>query len=44
MILEISGILIEVNKKDIKNMHLSVKPPDGNVYVSAPIAMSNEAI
>lgn len=44
MILNISGILIEVNKKDIKNMHLSVKPPDGNVYVSAPITMSDEAV
>ncbi len=42
--LNISGIPIEVCKKDIKNMHLYVKPPNGNVTVSAPLAMSDEAI
>jgi hypothetical protein len=29
--LNISGIPIEVCKKDIKNMHLYVKSPNGNV-------------
>jgi len=42
--LNISGISIEVCKKDIKNMHLYVKPPDGRVTVSAPISMSDVAI
>lgn len=42
--LNISGIQIEVCKKNIKNMHLYVKPPNGNVMVSAPISMSDEAI
>lgn len=42
--LMISGIPIEVSKKNIKNMHLYVKPPNGNVMVSAPISMSDEAI
>ena len=42
--LNISGIPIEVCKKDIKNMHLYVKPPNGNVTVSAPLTMSDEAI
>jgi len=40
----ISGIPIEVCKKNIKNMHLYVKPPNGNVMVSAPLSMSDEAI
>lgn len=44
MLLNISGIPIEVYKKDIKNMHLYVKPPNGNVTVSAPLTMSDEAI
>ena len=44
MILNISGIPVEVCKKSIKNMHLYVKPPNGNVTVSAPLTMSNEAI
>jgi predicted metal-dependent hydrolase len=42
--LNISGIPIEVCKKNIKNMHLYVKPPNGNVMVSAPLTMSDEAI
>ncbi|MDR1510204.1 MAG: M48 family metallopeptidase [Synergistaceae bacterium] len=42
--LNISGIQIEVCKKDIKNMHLYVKPPNGNVTVSTPLSMSDEAI
>lgn len=42
--LNISGIPIEVCKKGIKNMHLYVKPPNGNVVVSAPLSMSDEAI
>jgi predicted metal-dependent hydrolase len=44
MALTISGIRVDVCKKDIKNMHLYVKPPDGKVMVSAPLSMSNEAI
>ena len=42
--LTISGIPIEICKKNIKNMHLYVKPPNGKVTVSAPVSMSDEAI
>lgn len=42
--LNISGIPVEVYKKNIKNMHLYVKPPHGTVSVSAPLTMSDEAI
>lgn len=42
--LNISGIPIEVRKKKIKNMHLYVKPPNGDVTVSAPLSMRDEAI
>ena len=44
MTLNISGIPVEVCKKPIKNMHLYVKPPHGNVTVSAPLSMSDQAI
>ena len=44
MTLNISNIPIEIYKKNIKNMHLYVKPPGGNVTVSAPLAMSDAAI
>ena len=35
----ISGIPIDVQKKNIKNMHLQVKPPDGHVVISAPLSV-----
>lgn len=44
MILTIAGTTIEVYKKNIKNMHLYVKPPKGSVTVSAPLSMSDETI
>lgn len=44
MMLNISGIPIEVCKKNIKNMHLYVKPPNGIVTVSAPLSMSDDSI
>jgi predicted metal-dependent hydrolase len=42
--MEISGIKVEVIKKKIKNMHLSVLPPLGRVRISAPIGTSDETI
>ena len=41
---EINGISIEIIKKNIKNMHLYVQPPDGKVQVSAPKHLSDESI
>ncbi len=44
MRLVVSGIPIEVQKKNIKNMHLQVKPPDGHVVISVPLNMNDKAI
>ena len=40
----ISGIPIDIQKKNIKNMHLQIKPPDGHVVISAPLSMDDKAI
>lgn len=40
----ISGIPIDIQKKNIKNMHLQIKPPDGHVVISAPSSMDDKAI
>lgn len=40
----VANISVEVVKKNIKNLHLSVLPPDGKVRVSAPEALSDDAI
>ena len=40
----IFNIPVEVIRKNIKNLHLSVLPPDGRVRVSAPTQLTDEAI
>lgn len=40
----VSGIKVKVIKKDIKNFHLNVLPPNGNVRVSVPIDTSDDAV
>ena len=40
----VSEIPIDVQKKDIKNMHLQVKPPDGHVVISAPLSVDDKVI
>jgi predicted metal-dependent hydrolase len=42
--MNIQGIEIEIIKKSIKNLHLSVLPPNGAVRISAPLAISDENI
>lgn len=44
MNIEVAGIPVEVIKKNIKNLHLAVLPPDGAVRVSAPQSLSDESI
>lgn len=40
----LNNIEIQVTKKKIKNLHLSVMPPNGSVKISAPIEVSDDAI
>lgn len=44
MRLQLGEIIIEVTHKDIKNVHLSVYPPHGEVRISAPLSMSMDSI
>ncbi|WP_054113034.1 M48 family metallopeptidase [Marinagarivorans algicola] len=41
---EIGAITMQLNRKAIKNLHISVLPPDGRVRVSAPESMTETAI
>lgn len=40
----VNGIDVKVTKKDIKNLHLYVKPPDGKVEVTCPLNCLDESI
>jgi predicted metal-dependent hydrolase len=42
--LEVSGIPVEVVRKDIKNLHLAVYPPHGRVRVAVPLRTSDETV
>jgi predicted metal-dependent hydrolase len=42
--IQVSGIDVEVVRKDIKNLHLAVYPPDGRVRVATPIRLDDEAV
>src|ERR1700704_357717 len=35
---------VEVVRKDIKNLHLGVYPPEGNIRVAAPLRLDDDAI
>jgi len=41
---KIGGIDVEVNRRDIKNIHLSVLPPNGRVRLSVPTSTGDQAI
>ncbi|MBW8127774.1 MULTISPECIES: M48 family metallopeptidase [Pseudomonas] len=40
----VSGLSVEVVRKNIKNLHLGVYPPLGRVRVAAPLAVSDDAV
>lgn len=42
--IEVRGIPVEVVRKDIKNLHVGVYPPQGHVRVAAPLRLDDEAV
>ena len=40
----VSGLPVEIVRKNIKNLHLGVYPPAGRVRVAVPLRVSNEAV
>jgi len=40
----VSNITIDVIHKDIKNIHLTVYPPDARVHISAPMSMTADSV
>ena len=43
-VLQVGDVAVDVVRKDIKNLHLGVYPPEGRVRVAAPIRLGEEAI
>lgn len=42
--IDVGGYAVHVVRKDIKNLHLGVYPPNGRVRVAAPLSMSDDAV
>ena len=42
--IRVSGVAVHVVRKDIKNLHLGVYPPNGRVRVAAPLSVHDDAV
>ena len=42
--IKVSGLAVQIVRKDIKNLHLGVYPPNGRVRVAAPLALTDDAV
>jgi predicted metal-dependent hydrolase len=40
----VNGLVVDVVRKDIKNLHLAVYPPNGRIRVAAPLRVDDEAV
>jgi predicted metal-dependent hydrolase len=40
----VNGFVVDVVRKNIKNLHLAVYPPNGRVRVAAPLRVNDEAV
>ena len=41
--IRVSGLTVQIVRKDIKNLHLGVYPPNGRVRIAAPLSVSDDA-
>jgi predicted metal-dependent hydrolase len=42
--IEVRGVPVEIVRKDIKNLHLGVYPPNGRVRIAAPLRLTDDAV
>ena len=42
--IQVADFTIEVVRKDIKNLHLAVYPPNGRIRIAAPLRIDDEAV
>jgi predicted metal-dependent hydrolase len=42
--IKVGSIEIEVDRKDIKNLHLAVYPPNGRVRIATPLKINDESV
>src|SRR5215216_5033983 len=42
--IDVNGLIVDVVRKNIKNLHLAVYPPEGRVRVAAPLLVNDDAV
>src|SRR5713226_9805907 len=42
--ISVGGLVVDIVRKNIKNLHLGVYPPEGRVRVAAPLRVNDEAV
>ena len=42
--IRVAGVAVQIVRKDIKNLHLGVYPPNGRVRVAAPLSVRDDAV
>jgi hypothetical protein len=42
--IDVNGLIVDVVRKDIKNLHIGVYPPTGRIRVAAPLRINDEAV
>ena len=42
--ISVGGIDVQIDRKEIKNLHIGVYPPHGRVRVATPVNIDNEAV
>ena len=42
--IRVSGLAVQIARKEIKNLHLGVYPPSGRVRVAVPLRVGNDAV
>lgn len=42
--IDVNGLVVDVVRKDIKNLHLAVYPPAGRIRVAAPLLLNDESV
>ena len=42
--ISVIGLDVEIIRKDIKNLHVGVYPPEGRIRVAAPLLLDDDAV
>jgi hypothetical protein len=42
--ISVSGLDVEIIRKDIKNLHVGIYPPEGRIRVAAPLLLDDDAV